>query len=149
MNTHTALFETRPWSPGTHVRAPARSIIVEVTREHVNQAYWARFRDPISIALRDHLHPDASSDVFWNSDSFGPRYHDDDARISIYVEQTDPDTGRTTDARYHLPLPTRATRAMWKLRKQGVDTFQTLRMRVRIPTAALPPPQEPQVEGIL
>ena len=68
----TAIFEASPWSPGERIEAPARTIRVQITREHVEEARWRRFQDPISIALRDHLKENACAHVFWNSDSFAP-----------------------------------------------------------------------------
>ena len=134
----TALFETSPWRGWEKIQAPAKTILVEITQEHVSRGIWRRFQDPVSLALQEHLKENASAQVFWNSDSFSPRYYGDDARIGIYVENHDPESGETTENEYHLPLPRRAEREMWKLRSRNIETFQTLRMRVTLPAEALP-----------
>ena len=143
----TAMFETSPWSPRETIEVPARTIRVQVTQEHVGQALWTRFQNPVSIALRDHLQENACAQVFWNSDSFGPQDSGDDARIGIYIENTHPENGRpgskyplhgqTTEDQYHLPLPRRATQAMWKIRSQGDSTFKPFTTILTLPAHAL------------
>ena len=135
----TAMFEASPWSPAERIEAPARTIRVQITRQHVEEARWRRFQDPISIALRDHLQENACAQVFWNSDSFAPKDSGDDARIGIYIENRDPENGRTTEEQYHLPLPRRATQAMWKLRNQGDATFTPFKTILTLPAKALAP----------
>ena len=129
-------FETSPWS-GNAIATPARHIRVRVTREHVDEAFWRRFKDPVSIALKEHLHENALPDVFWNSDSFAPRYAGDEARVGIYTEGRDAQTGRIWEAEYHLPLPRRAAQAMWKLRNQGIEAFRPFTTILAIPASAL------------
>ena len=133
----TTMFETSPWSPGEKVGAPARTVSVEITRDHVQEARWSRFQNPVSIALRGHLQENACAQVFWNSDSFAPGGPGDEARIGIYVADTDPESGRTKEAEYHLPLPRRTARAMWKIRSQGISSFQPMSMRVTLPVQAM------------
>ena len=55
----------------------------------------------------------------------------------VYIETSDPETGVTTEKKYHLPLPVRATRAMWRLRTQGIETFKDFNMRLMLPAEAL------------
>ena len=133
----TAIFETSPWSPGERIEVPARTIRVQVTHEHVERALWRRFQDPVSIALREHLQENACAQVFWNSDSFAPQDSRDDARIGIYIEKTNPENGQTTEDQYHLPLPRRATQAMWKIRSQGHSTFKPFTTILTLPAHAL------------
>lgn len=134
-------FLTEPWSPRPPALFPARTVNVAVTKEHVEQGYWRRFRDPVSLAIREILAENACADLFWNSDSFAPRYHDDDAMIGIFVEvPPDEPSGRCVEYAMHLPLPVRATRAMWRLRCQGIDTFRDFTMRLQLPVMALATP---------
>ena len=137
MKSATTAFEASPWAPGERIDAPARTLRVQVTREHVEEARWRRFQDPISIALKEHLQENACAQVFWNSDSFAPLYPRDDARVGIYIESKDPQTGRTAEQEYHLPLPQRAARAMWKIRSQGAQAFRPFTTILTIPAPAL------------
>lgn len=135
----TAEFLTEPWSPHPPALAPAREVRVEVTRKHVDQAYWLRFQDPISIALRECLNEDTCADVFWNSDSFAPLYHDDEAMIGIYVEIAPENNDQPSEQHaFHLPLPVRAARAMWRLRNRGAEEFRDFTVRLTLPECALP-----------
>ncbi len=133
----TAMFETSPWSPGERIAAPARTIKVEITQDHLEEARWRQFQDPVSIALREHLQENACAQVFWNSDSFAPQDSRDEARIGIYIENKDPENGQSTEDQYHLPLPRRATRAMWKIRSQGASAFKPFTTHVTLPAQAL------------
>ena len=134
-------FLTEPWSPHPPVMIPARTVNVTVTRQHVEQGYWSRFRDPVSLAIREILAENACVDLYWNSDSFAPRHHDDDAMIGIFVEvPPDEPGGRCVEHAMHLPLPVRATKAMWRLRCLGIDTFRDFNMRLWLPAMALTAP---------
>ena len=140
-STRLVTYETSPWSGSDSDTVPSRRITVHVSTEDVQQAFWARFQDPVSIALRRHLGDHACADVFWNSDSFGPRYPDDEARITINHESYDPATGTFLNESQHcVPLPIRATRAMWRLRSKGIEHFHPFSMRIDVPEAALPQP---------
>ena len=133
----TTIFEESPWRATTARTAPARRVTVEVTRAHVESARWRRFQDPVSLAVHDHLADHACAEVFWNSDSFGPRHAQDDARIGIHVETQDQDGTVNGEEHYYTPLPRRTARAMWKLSQEGIDTFRTFRTAVQLPLAAL------------
>ena len=138
--TRTVPFEASPWRASSARAVPAKRVTVEISREDIKEATWSRFNNPVSIALQEHLAQNTCADLFWNSDGFTPRYPDDDARIGIHQEVLHPQTGRLErEEHYHLPLPRRATRAMWLLRKDGIDTFSTIRMAVDLPTACLRP----------
>lgn len=131
----SAIFEKSPWSTKHDHPVPAKTVTVQVTKEHVGQAYWRQYCDPISVAMTEILKEDACVQVFWNSDSFAPRYHDD-ARIGIYMESQD-EEGNYSDTRYWLPLPTRAARSTWKLRSKGIEEWEPLTFKFKLPAAAL------------
>ena len=136
--TRTATFESTPWSSDLTPKVPVSRILLEINAEHVSAAIWKRYQDPISLALRTHLCSHACATVFWNSDSFAPRYPDDEARIGIHLEVHDPETGRfDRELHYWLPLPRRAARAMWKLRCQGAQYFTPFRTILHLPKNAL------------
>lgn len=137
--THTTTYETSPWSRDTH-DAEARKLTLQVTQDHVDRARWIRFNDPVCQAVNDALGENACTELIWNSDGFHPRCHDDDARIGIHVEITDPATGRTTEYSYWQPLPRRAERALKKLYNRDARGFQPFTMRIAVPAAALPTP---------
>ncbi len=129
-------FEKSPWNHRT-TRSPGQRLLVHVSREHIQQARWSRFLDPISLALRQHLSHHACADLFWNSDGFGPRHPGDEARTGIHHEIHDQATGDfIEELHYHLPLPHRAARTMWRLRQQGIETFRPFNMSIHLPQAA-------------
>ena len=43
----TAMFEPSPWHPGPSLEEPARTVLADITHEHIQQARWDRFHDPI------------------------------------------------------------------------------------------------------
>lgn len=135
----TRAFESSPWRSWEMTpEVPVRRILVHVSREHVEEATWSLYWNPIAIALKPHLAERACASMFWNSDSFGPRYSDDDARVGVHQEIYDPDTGHfIEELHYWLPLPRRATKAMWKLRCQGIDSFTPFNVALTLPTATL------------
>ena len=136
----TATFEAKPWVASSEGEAPAQAIAIDVTQEHVDNGYWVQFRDPVSLAIKEKLGECACAEVFWNSDSFGPRYASDDARIGIHVEILN-DYGRCIGERhYWMPLPRKATRAMWKLRSEGIETFEPFTMQLNLPADAVATP---------
>ena len=137
MTARLITYEESPWDPTT-IQALAKRFLIHVSRQHVEEGRWTRFADPVSLALQVHLSDRSCAEVFWNSDGFGPRYPGDDARIGIHHEVSDPDTETfVTENHYHLPLPRRATQAMWKLRRHGIHSFQPFTMAVYIPQEAL------------
>lgn len=127
-----AKFKESPWSTSPPIEIPSKYLIVDVTADHVAQSIWTRFMDPVSIALKEKLNDCACADTFWNSDSFSPSHTNDDAYIGIHVEASDKEYS------YYVPLPTRATKAMWKLRTQGCHTFKSFKIRIPVPLIALP-----------
>lgn len=131
-------YEDSPWDPAGFHQAPARRVTVHVAQTDAEGAAWTRFDDPISRAIQRHLSEHACADVFWNSDSFGPRHPTDDARITIHQDCYDPDNGLLVNEFSHsLPLPTRAARAMWRLRTLGIAQFRPFNMRIDLPLEAL------------
>ena len=135
----TRVFESSPWSSREITpEVPVRRILAHVSREHVEEATWSLYRNPISIALTPHLAERACASMFWNSDSYSPRYPEDDARVGVHLEIYDPETGHFVEEHsYWLPLPRRATRAMWKLCCEGIYTFQPFNVALTLPTATL------------
>ena len=143
MKTVETTFESSPWSSQEPVVAPAVGVTVRIADEHLRQAGWSQYRDPVSLAINEILNEDALAQVFWNSDSWIPRYPEDDARIGVYVWH---EQGRRE---YWQPLPTRATRflhqmarhdVLWKLRTGRVEEWpEEVSMRVKLPVAALNP----------
>ena len=129
-------FETEPWSRTRHA-APARNLTVTVTRDHVERAYWTKFMDPVSLAMKEALNEHACAETFWNSDGFQPRYPGDAARLGIHLESLEPETGRMQEKSYWIPLPRRAASAMRKLSREGIVSFQEFRMRIWAPAQAL------------
>ena len=133
----TTEFETSAWKTWDTVQAWARQVEVTITREVVDRARWRQFMDPVSLALDQVLQKHACAQVLWNSDGFRPRYAGDDGRIGIHVEIQD-DSGLTIrEESYWTPLPQRAARAMRKLAREGAEEFESLTMRLKLPTVAL------------
>ena len=133
-------FEPKPWTRDRTDPVPISRIKIPLTAEHIEEATWSLYHNPVSVALRPHLNEHTVASLFWNSDSFGPRYFDDDARIGIHIENAD------GESNYWLPLPVRATRAMWLLRSRGLPEFRPLTISLDLPTAALaanPPARVP------
>lgn len=133
----TKTYEDSPWSSSSVV-SEARNLTIQVTRRHAEESRWTRFRDAVSLAVKEKLGENACANVFWNSDGFLPRPAGDDARLGFYVEVTDPETGATAEEEYWLPLPRRAERGLKRLATQGTAGFQPFSFRVAIPTDALP-----------
>ncbi len=127
-----AKFEESPWSVLPPIEIHAKYLSVDVTTEHIAQSKWTRFMDPVSIALKEKLNDYSCVDIFWNSDSFSPSHANDDAYIGIHTETSDKEHS------YYVRLPTRSTKAMWKLRTQGERTFKSFKIRIPIPLIALP-----------
>ena len=121
-------FETSPWA-GAHCKVPAKLVTVSIIQEHFQNAKWTRFCDPVSMALNELLNDGACADVFWNSDSFGPRYYGDEARIGFHIED------HPVESHYYVPLPRRTADVMWKLRRDGF--IYPFSMKASIPVAAL------------
>ena len=117
---------------------PVRRVKATITKEHIKAASWSLYHNPVSLALQEHLSRDACASLFWNSDGFAPKYPEDEARIGIHQEVNDPESGSfLEELHYNLPLPRRATRALWKLRRQGIETFNPFIIQVDLPEAAL------------
>ena len=133
----TASFERDAWRSWDRHEAPARTVTVTVTAEHVSQAYWARFRDPVSLAIRPLLNERSTVQMYWNSDSWAPMGAYDDARIGIHIEPERPEEGDEEEGAHWLPLPRRATAAMWKLRSKGSAQYTPVTIKLTLPAAAL------------
>ena len=135
----TTSFERDAWSSKLRLDVPVKRMLIPVTSEHVNRAVWGRFRDPVSMAIQAHLCEHACVEVFWNSDCFHPQYADDDARIGLHHEMLRPEIDRLIEERrnYWLPLPRRATAAMWKLRNSTIDEFKEFTMALDLPIYVL------------
>ena len=131
----TATFEHDPWRTWETHEEPAKTVTVTITAEHVDEAVWGRFRDPVSLAIRPLLNDRSTVQMYWNSDSWAPMGAYDDARIGIHVEPATP--GTQEEEAHWFPLPRRATAAMWKLRQTGAEHFSPVTMRIKLPTAAL------------
>lgn len=139
----TVCFEATPWDPaGPTLQLPASRITITITLEDVEASTWARFQDPVSTALHRTVSCDTAVMTFWNSDSFAPRYHDDDARITFSAEKRNPATREITCHQASVPLPARAARAMWRLRRDGAGAFRPVTMSINVPAFALPAPEE-------
>ena len=130
-------FEPDAWSTSRTDPVPSTRIKVPLTLEHIERATWSLHRNPVSLALRPLLNEESCATMYWNSDSPSPLYHDDDARIGIHVETRDGEQS------YWLPLPVRATRALWRLRSCGIEAFQPLIMSLDVPQCALVANREP------
>ena len=130
-------FEPDAWSTSRTEPVPCSRIKVPLTLEHIEKATWSLHHNPVSVALRTLLNENSCATMFWNSDSPSPLYHDDDARIGIHVETP------AGEVSYWLPLPVRATRALWRLRSRGIDAFQSLVMSLDVPQCALASNPEP------
>ena len=128
----TRRFEPDAWSRAlTHAVSVSR-VRVTLTRQDIEEATWNLYRNPVSIALKKLLNDRSCATMFWNSDSPAPQHPGDDARIGIHVETS------TGESSFWLPLPVRATRAMWRLRQGGIAAFQPFTMALDLPLAALP-----------
>ena len=138
--TRLRSFEPEPWTRDRTDEVPITRVRVPLTVDHIEQATWSLYHNPVSVALAPHLNEHTIASMFWNSDSFAPRYHDDDARLGIHIEHEDQESS------YWLPLPVRATRAMWRLRSRGLPAFQPLTISLDLPTAALAPNPPPRPE---
>ena len=128
---NTVDFAIKPWGPLHENKILSKYITVAITNEHIDKSVWRRFMDPVSIALNEYLNDYSCADVFWNSDGFAPYDAQDDAYIGFHIENP------TNEYSYYTPLPLRATKAMWKLRKNGQNNFDQFKMRVPIPLLAL------------
>lgn len=135
----TASFEKDPWTSKLRLDVPVKRMLIPVTVDHVNKARWIRFWDPVSVAIQDYLCEHACAEVFWNSDGFRPRYASDDARIGIHYERRriEPDKLVYESKNYWIPLPRRATTAMWKLVNGTIDDFEKFTMALDLPTLVL------------
>ena len=143
-STRTVPFESHHWNPASARPVPARRVTINISLEHVQEATWTRFRNPVSLALDPYLNEHACTDLFWNSDGFRPRYPEDDARIGIYQEVQNPETGAyDQEAEYYIPLPRRATRALWNLSREGIEAFRPINMAIDLPLTVLKNPSTP------
>ena len=131
--TTARTFETSPWS-GDSIQTEATRVDVAITGNHVSRARWARHADPVSLAVNEILRDGACADLFWNSDGFHPRGHDDDARLGVHVEDPQAEGG---EVHYWQPLPRRAERALKKLYVNGTEGFRPVTIRLYLPARAL------------
>ena len=130
-------FEREPWEPWNNVWASSKQVDIIIMRKHVEFGMWSQFRDPVSLAIKEQLNGHSCAQLFWNSDGFRPQYHNDTARIGIHTEIYDEDKKCIREDSFWIPLPQRTTRAMWKLYKEGIDSFKPVTMRTKLPVVAL------------
>ena len=135
--TRTRSFETSPWSHTPTPEVPVARIRLRLTVQDVEEATWSLHHNPVSVALHRLLKDQACATMFWNSDAPAPQYAGDDARIGIHISK---ENGEDS---YWMPLPARATRAMWKLRCGGMPAFQPLTIALDLPREALAPNPAP------
>ena len=128
----TRAFEPTPWSPSRTEAVPVTRARVPLTPKDIEEATWSLYRNPVSIAIKRLLNDRSCAAMFWNSDAPAPQHASDDARVGIHVETA------TGESSFWLPLPVRATRAMWRLRQGGIAAFMPLTMALDLPVMALP-----------
>ena len=131
------VFESSGWQ-NDHNPAPVKYLTVTVTQEHIKKGAWRRFSDPVCLAINEQMADKACATIFWNSDSWYPRYPGDDARLGFSVEAPCPETGMTREYSYWLPLNRRAENFLKKLYWQGEDAAQGFSFRIPVPLIALP-----------
>ena len=136
----TALATVQRFPQEPEPRAvPVKRLTLNVTADHAEQAYWARFRDPVSLALRELLNDHTAVCVLWQSDGWRPRYSDDTADIHLDMELHDDNGNFAGELHYELPLPRRATTAMKRLAGLSRGRFEPTTSNIHIPTAMLAP----------
>lgn len=127
----TRAFEPAPWSQSRTEAVPVTRVRVTITSRDIEKATWSLYWNPVSIALKRLLNDRSYAAMFWNSDAPAPQHAGDDARIGIHVETTNGERS------FWLPLPVRATRAMWNLRQRGIAAFTPVTMALDLPVMAL------------
>ena len=133
-----AEFLSEAWRPRTAEKAPARRVQVEITVEHGSRHRWDQFQNAVSLAIKEHLKEDACATVYWNSDGPFPRSASDDAQVGIHTEIHDPDTGEFLhESNRYFPLPERAAREFWRMRKEGEYDFTPMVLEMDLPEEAL------------
>ena len=133
--TATANLERHPRS-SEQIEVPVKRIRIVITRQHVEDARWAMFLDPVSMAIGQHTR-DCAPSVHWQSDSWRPRYHDDEADVHIYQEVMDAHGQVVGELHHQTKLPRRAERAMKKLSADGIDSWKDTAMSIDIPVSML------------
>ena len=123
--------------PPTEQLVEMRRIRAVITPEHAAQAYWSRFRDPVALALRELLQPNANVCVFWQSDGWRPRAPDDEADILTAMEILDQQGNYTGELTFQTRLPRRAERAMRRLAGVSRGQFEATPVSVDLPIPML------------
>ena len=134
-------FETESWGPET-IELPALSITLDLLEPEPEGNPLRRFHDPLSRALREICNENTCAEVFWNSDSFVPRYPSDDARFGIFIEIYE-DGKFQKEMQCWQPLPRSADQAMKRIANH--QPWQPTRTRIKIPLLALPPQAQESV----
>ena len=123
--------------PPTEQLVAVQRIHAVVTPEHAAQAYWSRFQDPVALALRELLQPNASVCVFWQSDGWRPRWPNDEAYILTAMEIHDSQGNFAGELTYQTRLPRRAERAMRRLAGVSAGRFEPTPISIDLPVAML------------
>ena len=111
---------------------------VLVTVDHCDRGRWARFYDPISLALKEEvLNENSCCCVLWESDGWKPRAADDEANILIYTEKYNEEGEFLHETTYQVKLPRRAELNMRRLAGVSKGIFEPTVLAVDVPVMAL------------
>ena len=135
--TATAKMEHNILPLDAEAQVEVKRVSTIVTVDHVENGRWARFRDPVSLAIRELLNENSCCDVFWQSDGWRPRYSDDEADIGIYTEIYDENGKFIKEMCYKVRLPRRAEKQMRRVAGVSSGIFEPVPIAVDIPVMSL------------